>query len=238
MALKPCKECGREISTEAKTCPHCGKQWPTGKPTSPFAIGCLGLLGLAVVGSLMSTGGSSSNTSAGSTPSPALASTASTDPTPGSLPSAPPPVGSQWSYSHDTDEMSGKVTHSAQVQSDNSVEFGFPYQGSQHGRLLIRRHPRFGHDVIFSIERGQLLCPSYEGCTVLVRFDEDEAQHFDATGAADHSTETLFIQNYDRFVARLRKAKRVRISPQVYQQGNVVFTFDVSGFDAAQFRGS
>jgi len=24
MALKPCKECGREISTKAKSCPHCG----------------------------------------------------------------------------------------------------------------------------------------------------------------------------------------------------------------------
>jgi hypothetical protein len=27
MALKPCKECGREISTDAKSCPHCGKNY-------------------------------------------------------------------------------------------------------------------------------------------------------------------------------------------------------------------
>ena len=26
MALKPCKECGKEISTSAKVCPHCGKE--------------------------------------------------------------------------------------------------------------------------------------------------------------------------------------------------------------------
>ena len=24
MALKPCRECGASISTEAQTCPHCG----------------------------------------------------------------------------------------------------------------------------------------------------------------------------------------------------------------------
>jgi RNA polymerase subunit RPABC4/transcription elongation factor Spt4 len=29
MALKPCKECGKEISTEAKVCPNCGKKNPT-----------------------------------------------------------------------------------------------------------------------------------------------------------------------------------------------------------------
>ena len=34
MALKPCRECGKPISTEATTCPHCGVASPTatGKP--------------------------------------------------------------------------------------------------------------------------------------------------------------------------------------------------------------
>lgn len=30
MALRPCKECNAEISTDAKTCPHCGKQQRAG----------------------------------------------------------------------------------------------------------------------------------------------------------------------------------------------------------------
>lgn len=94
-----------------------------------------------------------------------------------------------------------------------------------------------GNDVIFAIERGQLLCPSYEGCTILVRFDNGEPASFSANPPADHSTESVFITNYDRFVTKMRVAKQVRISPQVYQQGSVVFTFDVSGFDAKKFRG-
>lgn len=28
MGLKPCKECGNEVSTQAKTCPHCGVDNP------------------------------------------------------------------------------------------------------------------------------------------------------------------------------------------------------------------
>lgn len=28
MALKPCRECGREVSTEAVSCPACGAPWP------------------------------------------------------------------------------------------------------------------------------------------------------------------------------------------------------------------
>jgi hypothetical protein len=30
MALQPCSDCGREISTEAAICPTCGKPAPTG----------------------------------------------------------------------------------------------------------------------------------------------------------------------------------------------------------------
>jgi hypothetical protein len=58
MALKPCKECGKEISTEAKRCPHSGKTNPTSRG---FVIGTGGgcllvIIGLGVIGTLSSTG--------------------------------------------------------------------------------------------------------------------------------------------------------------------------------------
>ncbi len=54
MALKACKECKREISTEAKTCPNCGKTNPTSQGIVFFFI----IKGAA-------GGGSSTNASSG-----------------------------------------------------------------------------------------------------------------------------------------------------------------------------
>lgn len=39
MALKPCRECAREVSTEARACPHCGAPSPTSTPPTTNARG-------------------------------------------------------------------------------------------------------------------------------------------------------------------------------------------------------
>lgn len=134
--------------------------------------------------------------------------------------------------------MSKGTTYLAAVSSTNTVEFKFPYSGAQHATLNLRTDPRFGKDVIFRIEKGQILCRSYEDCTVLVRFDDDEPSGYSAVGAADSSTETIFIRNYDRFIGKMSKAKRVRISVNIYKEGAPVFEFDVSGFDAKKYKPS
>jgi hypothetical protein len=43
MAMKPCLECGKEISTRAKTCPNCGNRHPTSSMSRGAKVG-LGLL--------------------------------------------------------------------------------------------------------------------------------------------------------------------------------------------------
>src|SRR5437879_4410082 len=58
MALGQCRECGREVSSEASHCPHCGVPRPLEeKKTGPIAKGFLGCLGLIililVIGSLL-----------------------------------------------------------------------------------------------------------------------------------------------------------------------------------------
>lgn len=143
-----------------------------------------------------------------------------------------------WSYSHRDDPMSKGITHTALLRSTNTVNFDFPYNGAQHGTLMLRTDPKYGKDVIFSIEKGQILCPSYDSCTVRVRFDEEDSTSYTAVGAADNSTETIFIRNYSRFVGKMMKAKRVRISMNIYQEGAPVFDFDVSGFNVNKYKPS
>ena len=49
--------------------------------------------------------------------------------------------------------------------------------------------------------------PPYIGCTVLVRFDDGEAIKFSVSSAADNSSETIFLNNYSKFVENVKKAK-------------------------------
>lgn len=159
--------------------------------------------------------------------SPAPVTTLSTQTTP-----AP---STNWRYSHSDYEMGKGRVHHATAVSSNTVEFGFPYGGSQRGTLFLRTHPKHGKDVILSIERGQFLVRSYEDSKALVRFDDGEPVTCEVVGAEDHSTTSVFFRDYQDFVSRMLKAKRVRISVPVYQQGSPVFEFDVSGFDAKAY---
>ena len=131
--------------------------------------------------------------------------------------------------------MTGGTTYSASVLRSNTVTFRSPYGGEQYGSLALRTDPKYGKDVIFSIQRGQLLCRSYEDCEILVRFDDGKPEQFAGVGAADNSTEIVFIRNYERFLGKLRKAKIVRISLNIYQEGAPVFEFDVDGFNQAKY---
>lgn len=64
------------------------------------------------------------------------------------------PSGQQWIYDVREDKMTGGKTRSTYVLSSNTVSFGPPYSGAQHGQLMLRNDPKYGRDVIFSIERG------------------------------------------------------------------------------------
>ena len=53
MSLHPCKECGQQISSDAKRCPHCGKKQ---RSRTGLGLGCLAIIGvwilIAGIGSL------------------------------------------------------------------------------------------------------------------------------------------------------------------------------------------
>ena len=141
----------------------------------------------------------------------------------------------KWSYSSNTDDMTGRTSRSARIQSENTVEFDFPYEGAQNASLMVRNHPSYGRDVIISIREGQILCPSYDDCSVRVRFDDGSSERWTAAGAADHSTTSVFIRASSRFVERMRKSSVVRIQIPVYQEGNPSFEFRVGGYDHTRF---
>jgi hypothetical protein len=133
---------------------------------------------------------------------------------------------SAWHYLNDEDDMGrGKIRH-AIVLSTNTVSLGSPYTGTQRAMLTLRKHSA-GRDVRFRIKKGQLMCSM--GCKATVRFDEGKPVTFRASGPDDHSTETIFLEGYDRFITGVKKAKRTRIEVTFYQAGARVFDFNTGG---------
>jgi len=50
MATGICRECSREVSSDAKSCPHCGVSKPVPqRGPSAAAIGCIGLVAVAAI---------------------------------------------------------------------------------------------------------------------------------------------------------------------------------------------
>lgn len=145
-------------------------------------------------------------------------------------------IGNQWRYFSNEEGMSGKPTRFASVESTNTVNFGFPYSGEQRATLLLRRHPRWGNDVIFQIEKGQILCRTYGDCTVGIRFDDGQIIRLNGNPPADNSSESFFIPAFGTFIKKLPEAKIVRIEVRIYQNGAPVFEFDVSGFKPEKFK--
>lgn len=145
-------------------------------------------------------------------------------------------MGQQWRYDRSDEGMSGKAVISAQVISTNTINLDFPYSGAQNGTLTLRRHPRWGNDVIFRIERGQILCHSYGDCTINVKFDDGKVIRFNGNPPEDNSSEVVFIPGFSTFMKQLPNAKQVKIEVSLYQAGNQVFEFDVSGFKPENFK--
>lgn len=129
-----------------------------------------------------------------------------------------------WDYESDKDKMTGKTTALARVGSENSMSLDFPYKGENYGHLTIRQHPQYGLDVIFSVDKGQILCRLSE-CEVMVRFDEMPPSRFAANGAADNSSTHIFLRDRTRFINAAKKAKKILVQVTMHTNGAPILEF-------------
>lgn len=219
--MDKCRECGENVSDSAKTCPHCGVSKPV-KKTSIIKIVLLSIFILWIISIVYHLNGSSNNTTT-------INDTTLTT----SVPTEPE---QQWHYGSSNDPMKNSKNYIAYIDSINTVNFGFPYQGEQHATLTLRTNTSGNNEIVFNIEKGQILCQSYEPCTVSVRFDDQDAISFNGVGPSDGSTETVFISNYKRFLAKISKSKKIKIAVNIYQQGAPVFEFNVADFNPGKLK--
>jgi hypothetical protein len=134
----------------------------------------------------------------------------------------------EWRYDTNIDKMTGTQSRFAYLTSPSQFEFAFPYGGGSHGSLMIRQRKSDGLNVLFSISKGQIVCPL--SCTVRVRFDEKSPMTFTGTPPADHSSEALFLSPASKFVSELAKAKKTLVEVSYYQSGSQASEFKTEGF--------
>lgn len=133
----------------------------------------------------------------------------------------------QWRYQDDVDRMTGEKASYATVTSDNSLNLSSPYSGRNNGYITVRKHPKYGLDVFVSVDKGQILCRVYDGCSVMIRFDDEKPQRFSAAEPADHSSDTVFITNKTRFIAQAKKSRRILVQLPMFREGEQVLEFSV-----------
>lgn len=131
----------------------------------------------------------------------------------------------EWKFTTDTDRMTSKVTSTAQLSSENSLDLSFPYKGRNMGRLTVRQHPRYGLQVILDVEKGQVLCNSFNGCPVLIRFDDKPPHTFNGGESADNNPTIVFILDAKAFIAQASKAHQILVQVNFFQNGAQTLEF-------------
>lgn len=134
-----------------------------------------------------------------------------------------------WSYSEDVDKVRGATSYYATTTSTNTIHQNSPYDSETSMTLTVRKSPAHGTDVLLTISSGQMMCPSYEGCSGTVSFDGGQPERISFNGPADHSSETIFVEGASSFIAKLKGSKKLVIEKTLYEAGNPQFEFDVQG---------
>lgn len=143
----------------------------------------------------------------------------------------PAPNLTSWSYRDTVDPMTDKKTEFACVTSTNEVLLNPPYDNVR-AELCIRQSPRYGLDAFIQLlGDGQIICRSYDNCTVQVRFGQGSQQSFSATDAADGSSNITFITNASRFVTGAKGSDVTRVQMTFYEAGNQVIEFNTKGLE-------
>lgn len=136
--------------------------------------------------------------------------------------------GAQWDYEGNVDKMTGKITATASMISDNQLNLGFPYQGQNYGQISVRNKPGEGTHILLVIGKGQIVCSSYD-CSLRVKFGDAAPVSFSGDHPTDGSSNVVFLSTPQKFISRAKTAKKVLVEFTVYNQGTQILEFSVPG---------
>jgi hypothetical protein len=205
-----CKECHKEISSDARVCPHCGKKLRMGAIAKAFLILLCVVGGIILIGFIgeMSETVKRANGTKPETPK-----------------AAETPQKESWNYGQTTDKMTGKVTKFACLDSEDQLQFGFPYDGGSTGTICLRRRQEL--EAFFKIDKGQILC-GVDECEATLRVDGGQPFKMSGSESSDDDSRFMFLDPASRLLALARKAKEIKIETLYFEEGSKTLTFEPS----------
>lgn len=144
-------------------------------------------------------------------------------------------IQSKWEYGQNKDELRNSTTYKAMLSSNNAVNFGFPYESS-FMYLALRKDPKYGNDVVFTVNGQFNSC--YDSCKITVKFDDNNLETYRMVGSDGGSNDTIFIESQKSmkaFVSKLKKSKKLIVEASFYDHGKGQFTFDTQGLEWKHF---
>lgn len=144
-------------------------------------------------------------------------------------------IQSKWEYGQNKDELRNATTYKAMLSSNNAVNFGFPYESS-FMYLALRKDPKYGNDVVFTVNGQFNSC--YDSCKITVKFDDNNLETYRMVGSDGGSNDTIFIESQKSmksFVSKLKKSKKLIVEASFYDHEKGQFTFDTQGLEWKHF---
>ena len=120
------------------------------------------------------------------------------------------------------------VVMRADRSSDRKADPGM----SAPGRMVLRRHPKWGRSVYLVLDSGEFDCAP--GCKLSIQFDDQPSRDFAATKSSENRS-ALFIDDEQAIRDALDKIRVIGIKTSV---GGVprLLRFEVGGFDRVKLE--
>lgn len=220
--LISCKDCGHQVSKNAKSCPNCGAKI---KKTSILLWIVLAFIGIPFFAGVFGIG-------ADNNPDAATSNNTSTPLADIEEPQeVVEPAIAGWNYDSFVDDMRGSTTYTAIAVSKNSVNLESPYSGGTNLSIVIRHSDELNNEVLVVTNNGQLWC-EYRDCIMTVKFDDKGVEEYPMSRAAAGSSEAMFLDGSEEaFINQLKDSKTTMLEIGFFNNGNQQFTFDTADLD-------
>jgi len=224
MAVGKCNECGGQVASSAKACPHCGA-------AVKKRVGVLGwLFALAVVAPIAYSIGGGIGKAPTATPVSSVQGSGDARPGLPNLPSQPKPKVSPWVAHEYTEAMTDKKVKVLKIRSNNTTSFDFPYSVSGGSGLTLSFRRAEGElDAYLQIDKGQMLCHRHD-CRFSLRVGDGKVQQWTGLPSSTHDSDIMFVRDAAQLEAIAKQGGTIRIGIDFYKAGTRAFDFDLSKY--------